>query len=207
MAMVPGRRADGATIVHFHGNGETIADSRWMATEMMSRGVSFVSVEYRGYGSSPSEGPTEAGLYADAEGALDALRAEGIGADAITLFGTSLGSGVAVEMARRGRGGKLVLSTPYTSIPAVAQRIVPLLPMGLVLSDRFDNLAKARELELPTLIVHGDRDELVPYDMGVALSHAFPHAELITVSGGHHNDLFVLQRDALLEAIVRHARR
>lgn len=203
----PSHGADGdrPIVVYFHGNGETIADSVWLGRELVARGVSFVAVEYRGYGASPSRGPTETGLYADAEAVLRWVASEWASAACITLFGASLGSGVAVEMAVRGHAGRLVLSTPYTSIPAVVARIVPLLPARLLVADHFDNLEKATRVRLPTLIFHGDEDELVPYDMGVTLARAIAGAELLTVEGGHHNDLFVLERDRLLDALVVHA--
>jgi pimeloyl-ACP methyl ester carboxylesterase len=137
------RPSKSRTIVFFHGNGETIGDAVGLATELSRRGLGFVAVEYRGYGNSPTHGPSEAGLYADAEAALRGLASEGIGPEDVTLWGSSLGSGVAVEMATRGLGSRLLLSTPYTSIPAAAQRLMPLLPMKWVVGDRYDNLAKA----------------------------------------------------------------
>ena len=75
------------------------------------------------------------------------------------LFGRSLGSGVAAEMARRGFGGRLVMVSPYTSIVAIAKRVFPLLPARLLVRDRFDTLSKASEIKIPCLIVHSARDE------------------------------------------------
>jgi hypothetical protein len=196
----------GRTIVHFHGNGETIADSTWLAGELADRGLGFVAVEYRGYGGSEaSRGPSEDGLYADAEGVLIALANEGVRSEDVVLWGTSLGSGVAVEMAVRGHCARLVLVTPYTSIVAVASRIVPILPARIVVGDRFDSIGKADRVRVPTLVIHGDKDALVPYHMGVSLTRAIEGAELVTIPGGHHNDLFVQARDRILDAIARHA--
>ncbi len=190
-------------IVFFHGNGETIGDSVGLAAELNGRGLGFVAVEYRGYGSSPAHGPSEAGLYADAQAVLLSLAAEGIAPGDITLWGSSLGSGVAVEMATRGFGSRLLLSTPYTSMPAVAQRLLPVLPMRWVVSDCYDNLAKAPGLALPTLVIHGDADRLVPYDHGVTLSQAIAGAELVTVAGAGHNDWLVMGGDELLTRVER----
>ncbi len=202
--------AGGRTIVFFHGNGETIADSVDLAAELAARGLGFVSVEYRGYGAArtlSTASPSEDGLYHDAEAVLQGLRATGFERDDIVLWGSSLGSGIAVEMAIRGYGSRLILATPYTSIPDVAARFVPFLPTTLIIGDHFDNLAKAPRLNLPTLILHGDKDRLVPYRMGVRLSKAIAGAELITVSGGGHNDLFVVARQRLLAAVQAHASR
>jgi hypothetical protein len=190
------------TIVFFHGNGESIADSVALGQMLRARGVTFVAVEYRGYGTSPSEHPSEAGLYADAEAALVAEASA-----ALTLWGSSLGSGIAVEMATRGHAARLILQAPYTSIPAVAQRWLPILPMSLLIGDRFDNLAKAPAVRVPTLIIHGDDDAVVPHDMGKTLAKAIAGAELLTIAGAGHNDLFARDRDRIIDAIVAHATR
>jgi fermentation-respiration switch protein FrsA (DUF1100 family) len=201
--------ADGAarTLVHFHGNGETIADNFVLASLLHERGLGVALVEYRGYGVSRGATPSEAGLYLDATAALDALSERGIDAAHVVLWGTSLGTGVAVEMARRGRGAALVLVAPYTSIPKVAARHVPIFPMRLVFADRYDSLSKAGEIRVPTLVIQGDRDEVIPFDMGQTLTAAIPGARLITVAGGHHNDLFALEGEMLLDAIATHAKR
>src|SRR5262249_15681369 len=155
------------------------------------RGFGAALVEYRGYGASAASGaPTEEGLYADASAILDALGARGVAPRDLVLWGTSLGTGVAAEMARRGGGAALVLVSPYTSIPRVAARGAWFLPVGLVVPDRLDTLAKAAEIRVPVLIVHGDRDGVIPYDMGVELSRAIAGADLVTIAGGGHNDLF-----------------
>ncbi len=189
-------------LVHFHGNGETIGSTLPLASVLRARGLRVVLVEYRGYGVSRDAGsPSERGLYADAEAVLDALAREGVGRDRIVLWGTSLGTGVATEMAVRGRGRALVLVAPYTSIPRVAAGIVPILP-ALVIRDRYDSLAKAANVSVPTLVVHGDRDEVIPYAMGVELSRAIAGARLLTVEGGGHNDLYL--RPQVLDAMVEH---
>ena len=192
-------------IVFFHGNGETVADGLALGREIARRGLGFVALEYRGYGGARAEDPSEPGLYADAEGVLAALGDRGIGAERITLWGNSLGTGVAMEMARRGRGERLVLQAPYTSIPDVAARFAPFLPLRLLIDDAFDNASKAPTIAVPTLVLHGDRDGVVPYDMGVALAARIPGAELVTVAGGGHNDLFVRDRERLLARLVAFA--
>ena len=192
------------TVVHFHGNGETLRTLLPFGVELHRSGLGVLLVEYRGYGSSPGE-PTEAGLYLDAKAALDALDRDGVPSARVVLSGTSLGTGVAAEMAARGRGARLVLMTPYTSIPRLARRFAPFLPTGWIIDDRFDTLSKAPRLLLPVLIIHGDADEVVPYAMGQELAAAIPGARLITVPGGHHNDLFALRGQALHAALVAHA--
>lgn len=194
------------TLVHFHGNGDTIRSMGGVASDLLQRGFAVLLVEYRGYGSSRASGPpSENGLYLDAEAALDALSADGIGADRIVLWGTSLGTGIATEMAARGRGRALILVTPYTSIPAIVDRASPgLLPSTFIARDRFDNLEKAKGVYVPTLIAHGDSDEIVPYDMGAELARAFQNAQLVTVPGARHGDVYV--RGRLVDVIANFAR-
>jgi pimeloyl-ACP methyl ester carboxylesterase len=126
------------TIVFFHGNGEVIGDDLWLAEQMSARGFSTVLVEYRGYGRSAGS-PSEAGLYADAEAVFAELARRGTGPQNVVLWGQSLGTGVAAEMARRGHGAKLVLISPYTSIPDVGAAVMPWLPVRLLVADRFSS--------------------------------------------------------------------
>ncbi|MBI4703703.1 MAG: alpha/beta fold hydrolase [Deltaproteobacteria bacterium] len=202
----PAPGSSSRSIVFFHGNGETVADSVFVAAELVERGLGFVAVEYRGYGESRQGKPTEQGLYVDAEAVLAALASEGTGPDRVVLWGSSLGSGVAVEMAVRGHGCRLVLSSPFTSIPTVARRHFPFLPMRLIVEDEYDSLSKAGRLKLPTLVIHGDHDRVVPYDLGVTLSRAIAGSELVTVPGAGHNDLFLHDGRRLLDRIAAHAK-
>jgi fermentation-respiration switch protein FrsA (DUF1100 family) len=118
------------------------------------------------------------------------------------LWGTSLGTGVAAEMARRGRGARLVLEAPYTSIPGLVADVAPFVPADLLVLDRFDTLSKSSEIRIPTLVLHGDADEVVPFWMGRRLADAIPGARLVRVPGAHHGDLFARDGARLLEDIV-----
>lgn len=191
-----------SVVVHFHNNRERAEQSAGVARELAERGMGVVLVEYRGYATAGSASPSEEGLYADAEAVLTMLRARGVGPERIVLWGTSLGTGVAAEMARRGRGGRLVLMTPYTSIPDLVSDFVPFLPTGLLVADHFDTLSKAASIGIPTLVVHGDADEIVPFRMGERLAAAIPGARLLRVAGGHHGDLLQRAHARIVDAIV-----
>ncbi|EAU61803.1 hydrolase of the alpha/beta superfamily [Stigmatella aurantiaca DW4/3-1] len=192
------------TVVHFHGNGEQLADAEWLAQAFQEAGLGFYAVEYPGYGLARGRESSEQGLYAAAEVALEHLHRElGVARERTVLQGQSLGSGVAVEMARRGRGARLALITPYTSIPDIGARLFPWLPVRLLARDVFDSASKAPGLTLPVLILHGSRDEVVPVDMGVRLGTLFPNATLRLLQGLHHND--VLSEPATREELMRFA--
>ena len=193
---------DATVVVHFHNNREVAEDSVGIARELATRGLGIVLVEYRGYGGSSDGSPSEQGLYLDAEAVLDLLAARGVGPDRIVLWGTSLGTGVAAEMARRGRGGRLVLVTPYTSIPDLVTDVAPFVPAGVLIGDHFDTLAKASAIEVPTIVVHGDADEIVPFRMGERIAAAIPAARLVRIVGGHHGDLLHRASARVIDAIA-----
>lgn len=197
----PGAR----TVVHFHNNRETIASRVDVARELRARGLGVLLVEYRGYGVSRGPEPSEEGLYLDAECALDMLARRGAGPDRVVLWGTSLGTGVAAEMAQRGRGARLVLVTPYTSIPGLvtdAVRVLPPLSARVLVPDHFDTLAKCGAIHVPTLVIHGDADEIVPVWMGESVAGAIAGARFVRVEGAHHGDLFVRDHARLLGEIA-----
>lgn len=179
------------TIVYFHGNGEVVGDDVPLARELVRRGFHVILAEYRGFGMSAPGPPSEEGLYADAEAVLDALAARGVGKDRVVLWGMSLGTGVAAEMARRGRGEALVLVAPYTSIVDVAVHFFPYIPVRLLMAERFDTLSKAPGIHARAIVLHGMRDEVVPFSMGQRVASEIPGAVFVPVEGGHHADLFV----------------
>lgn len=193
------------TVVHFHGNGEQLADTAWLAQRFQDAGLGFYAVEYPGYGLAAGQGPSEKGIYAAAETALAHLQgALEVPRERTVLQGQSLGSGVAVEMAKRDRGARLVLISPYTSVTEIGARIFPLLPASLLVRDPFDSAAKAPGLRLPVLILHGTRDEIIPVDMGQRLGALFPNATVRLLDGRSHNDVF--DRPSIFENLMRFAR-
>lgn len=181
-------REGAPTVVHFHGNGEQLLDQQQLGAALRARGVGFVAVEYPGYGASPGT-PTEECIYAAAEAALLLLRGSGIPPEKTVLSGRSLGTGVAVEMARRGHGSRVILVSPYTSITDMAALTFPLLPTRLLVRDRFDTASKAAAVEVPVLIIHGEADSLIPVEMARKLGERFPRATVQIVPGAGHNDV------------------
>lgn len=194
------------TIVHFHGNGEQLSDQAPLVRAFSGAGLGACAVEYPGYGLSRKNTPDEHAIYEDAETALEHLALLGVPASSVVLEGQSLGTGVAVEMARRGYGSRLVLISPYTSLVDMARHIAPFLPVGRLVTERFDTAAKAPRIDLPALVIHGEDDEIIPVSMGRRVAKLLPHAELVIVAGGHHNDLFAVDGPDLIRRIVAFAR-
>jgi pimeloyl-ACP methyl ester carboxylesterase len=174
--------------------------------ELSQYGLGVVLPEYRGYGMVSDASPSEEGLYADAEAVLDNLNARGVASDRIVLCGMSLGTGVAAEMARRGRAAALILLAPFTSLPDVVTDVVPMLPARLLMPDRFDTLGKSPGIHVPTLVVHGAADEVVPEWMGREIAQTISGARFMSVPGAHHGDLFVRDGQRLLREIMNFAK-
>jgi pimeloyl-ACP methyl ester carboxylesterase len=185
-------------VVHFHGNGEQVLDTLDLGEALQTEGLGFLAVEYPGYGFAPGA-PTEEGIYAAAVSALEWVKAE-----RVVLSGQSIGTGVAVEMARRGYGERVALFSPYTSVTALAALHFSWLPTGLLVRDRFDSAAKAPQIHQPVLIVHGEQDDLIPIALGEELAKRFPKAQLVRVAGAGHNDLW--SRRELVPLLVKFAR-
>ena len=93
-------------------------------------------------------------------------------------------------------------SGPYTSIP----ELVPFAPLRAAMPDRFDTMAKARAIDVPALVVHGDADEIVPFEMGDRIARALPDARFLAVRGGRHGDLFAREPSAIYDAVANLAR-
>jgi len=126
-------------------------------------------VSYRGYAGNPGT-PTEEGLYADGRAALGFLAERGIGPGGVVLYGESLGSGVAVDVARQQAASEpvaaVILESPFSSIADVAQTHYPFVPARWLVKDRFDSVAKIAAIGTPLLILHGGRDRVVPQRFG-----------------------------------------
>jgi pimeloyl-ACP methyl ester carboxylesterase len=180
----------GPVVVHFHGNGEQVGWLGWLAEAYAAQGVSFAAVEYPGYPGAAGA-PSEAAILSAARAALAHLTGPlGVARERLVLEGQSLGSGVAVALAAEGWGRRLVLLTPYTSLPDVAAAAFPFVPARLLLLDRFDSMARAAGVTRPALVVHGTADRVVPFELGRALSAALPRARLLELPGVGHNDVW-----------------
>jgi fermentation-respiration switch protein FrsA (DUF1100 family) len=185
----------GQVLVYFQGNAGTIGDREHKVRPFIDAGFGVLLVGYRGFGNNPGN-PTEEGLYADGASALKWLSQVGISAHRWALYGESLGSGVATEMAwRQARQGTpvgtLVLEAPFTSMGDAAASHYPYVPAKLLVRDRFDSLAKIDAIDTKLMIVHGTRDRTVPYRQGEALfAKAKEPKTFQRVENAGHADLF-----------------
>jgi fermentation-respiration switch protein FrsA (DUF1100 family) len=185
-------RADDESLGHvllFHGNAGNIGDRLLHARLLANVGLDVFSFDYRGYGRSTGS-PSEEGTYADGRAALAALlRQEGVDPRRVLYLGESLGGAVAVALARETPPRALILLSTFTSVREMGRVHYPFIPAPVV-PDAYPSLERIRELGCPLLVLHGDRDEIVPLDQGKALFAAAPEPKRLHVfPGAGHNDL------------------
>jgi uncharacterized protein len=175
-------------LVWSHGNGGNVANRADVVLALRARGVGVLAYDYRGYGRSDGR-PSEAGVYRDAHAAYESERARGTAPGRIVCFGESLGSAVTLRLATERPCAGVALVAPFTTLADVARRHYG--PLGALAGDRFDALSCVRRLAVPLLVVHGDRDEIVPYELGERLFAAAPEPKrFVPAPGAHHNDVF-----------------
>ncbi|HET6370512.1 MAG TPA: alpha/beta hydrolase [Nitrospiria bacterium] len=193
------------TLLWFHGNagniGHRVDPIRRLHDAL---NVNILMIDYREYGKSNGE-VSEEGTYRDAIAAYDYLLTRSdVDPKRIVLFGQSLGAGVAVELALKRKAAGLILEAPFTSIAAMAKAAFPWLPIGGLLSTRYDNLSKIARVNVPLLILQGDRDEVVPYAQGRQLFEAAKEPKTFyTIQGAGHNDTYLIGGEPYHRALFR----
>ena len=160
------------TILYYHGNAYNLGDRAPIFSALADKGFGVMGVSYRGYGKS-SGSPTEGGLYMDARAGMEYLtQKQHIPLHHIILFGESLGTGVAVQMAIEYDVGGLVLQSPYTAVAARAAEIHFYVPVSWMIKDHFFTIHKISRVKAPLLIFHGERDTTIPIAHGKAVFDA-----------------------------------
>lgn len=165
---VPPTRDDAPVFLYFHGNANGLDRRAKRFGLLTADGSGLLAMSYRGYGGSEGN-PTEAALHADAERIHAALAAK-VAPERIVIFGESLGSGVALNLARKAKARALILDSPYVSILSRGQASYPWLPVSWLLTDTFRSDLWIAEAKIPTLIIHGTADVTIPVEESAALA-------------------------------------
>ncbi len=190
-------------LLWFHGNAGNISHRVENIKLLHQRvNVNVFIFDYRGYGRSEGR-VSEEGTYGDASAALEYLRSRGdVDPKGIIFFGRSLGAAVAADLAAREDCLALILESPFISIREMARAAFPLLPIGPLLRTRYDVAGKIVKVRAPLLVLHGDRDEVVPYEQGKKVFAAAPGPkEFYTIRGAHHNDTYIVGGEAYFTAL------
>jgi fermentation-respiration switch protein FrsA (DUF1100 family) len=180
------------TIVYFHGNAGHLGDRMFKADSFAPHGYGFVLVGYRGYSGNPGQA-SEQGFYEDGRTVINMLLAEGIKIEDIIIYGESIGSGTATQMATEyPKARALILEAPFTSAAEVAERIYFFLPVRKLMRDKFENDKKIASITMPLLVIHGTKDLTVVYRLGQKLFAKSKSRikEFVTVEGAGHGDLY-----------------
>ncbi|MEO1204910.1 MAG: alpha/beta hydrolase [Pseudomonadota bacterium] len=180
------------TLLYFHGNAGTLADRNERISKHQEAGRGVFIMSYRGYSGSTGK-PSEPRNVADAKLAYDTLRSKGVAAEDVILYGESIGSGVAVQVAAEKDVGGIVLDAPYTSIVDVAEICYPRLPVRALMRDRYETLERhLPRVSAPVFVIHGEADQVIPVEMGRKIAAQAPAGgTIVTFPEAGHTDHYL----------------
>ena len=153
------------TILFLHGNAGSLENRIHKINHFKDMNINFLLVAWRGFSGNKGT-PTEKGLYEDAESAVRWLKSKGVSENNIIVYGESLGTGVATEIAQNKNFAGIILESPFTSMIDAGKDKYPYLPVRLLLKDRYESNKKIKNINSPILIMHGKVDNIVPFYMG-----------------------------------------
>lgn len=173
---IPAASPETGVLLYLHGNGENIGGNVEHSQRFHQLGFSVLLIDYRGYGKSEGNFPTEGRVYQDAEAAWDYLvQQRGIAPQEIFVYGHSLGGAIAIDLAtRHPEIPGLIVESSFTSMGDMVdhQGVYGLLPKNILLTQRFDSISKIKSLKMPLLLIHGTADLTVPATMSQLLFDA-----------------------------------
>jgi uncharacterized protein len=186
---VPAHAPPAGHLLLCHGNGGNVGDRVTAIALLNAAGFDVLAFDYRGYGRSSGRA-SEQGTYRDARAARAALlERPGVDPERVFYLGESLGAAVAIELAGEHPPAGLILQSPFTSIRDMARLHYPFIPRALV-PDAYPSLRRIAALDVPLLVLHGDRDEIVPSLHGEALYEAATSPKRLEILAGvGHNDV------------------
>ena len=194
-----------ATIIYFHGNGGNISNVGWVGETLAARGFNVLLLDYRGYGRSEGDVDDEQGLYADADAGYQYVTGtRGIRPESVVLYGQSLGTAVAADLASRRKCAAVILESGFSSASDLASTVLPVLPRRLhfLIKNRFESARKLSQVNCPVLIVHGDPDETIPSENGRRLFAAANQPKALLIFPGAGHSVFGSQGNKYLELIA-----
>ena len=196
------------TLLYFHGNGNALTYRSGRVATFQAEGYGVLMIAYRGYSGSTGK-PTEADIVADARMAHDLLRREGLMPEDIVIYGESLGTSVAVQTAIVKPARALILEAPFTSMVDAWRQFwpAPILPLSVLMRDQFDSKRVIDQLRMPVLVMHGERDRLVGFELGRALFEAAPKPKRFEAfPEARHTDLYDYNAIAAVRAFLADVR-
>jgi fermentation-respiration switch protein FrsA (DUF1100 family) len=156
------------TILYLHGNAGSLENRIHKINHFEDININFLLLSWRGFSGNKGQ-PTEQGLYIDAKAAIKWLKEKGIENQNIIIYGESLGTGIATEIAQNKNYAGVILESPFTSMIEAGSSKYPIFPIKLLLKDKYESDKKIKNIKSPILIMHGEQDRIVPFRMGKKL--------------------------------------
>jgi len=153
------------TILYLHGNAGSLENRIHKINHFNDMNINFLLLAWRGFNGNAGK-PTEQGLYQDARSAVKWLINQGVREENIIIYGESLGTGVATEIAQNQNFAGIILESPFTSMVAAGKSKYPIFPIKLLLKDKYESEKKIKNITSPILVMHGEVDNIVPFWMG-----------------------------------------
>ena len=156
------------TLLFFHGNAGSLENRIYKLNDLSKLNLNYLIVAYRGFSGNKGS-PSEEGLYKDARAAKYWLNLNNINDQNIIVYGESLGTAVAIDLAKDHKFAGIILESPFTSMLKLSRKYYAWLPTGLLLKDKYETDKKINKVFAPILILHGRNDNIVPFEMGETL--------------------------------------
>ena len=153
------------TILYLHGNAGSLENRIHKINHFDNININFLLLAWRGFNGNAGK-PTEQGLYQDARSAVKWLINQGVSEKNIIIYGESLGTGIATEIAQNRNFAGIILESPFTSMIAAGKSRYPIFPIKLLLKDKYESDKKIKNIMAPILVMHGEADKIVPFWMG-----------------------------------------
>lgn len=191
LPFIGGKEHDKNTVVIlFHGNGGAAIHRVFKAKLFNLYGYDVVLAEYPGYGTNTDTRPSESAFYEAGRTIIRQTKKDFPGHELI-IYGESIGSGTAVQMATEFDIKALIVEVGFSSLMDVAQNIYPFFPVGYLLKDRYDNISKISEVDATLIIIHGEKDTIIPIKYGEKLFDAAGEKKyFIRIDEAGHNDVY-----------------
>ena len=175
-------------VFYLHGNAGSLRDWGWVYTDFISRGYDLLILDYRTFGKSKGK-LSEQNMVNDACFVFDQV-SETYPKENIVIYGRSIGTGVALQLAAQRKAKGLILESPFYSIADIASKIAPIFPVKLLLRFKFESYSYINQVNYPTYIIHGVEDKIVPFSSGNKLAQeAKNETYLIPVQEAQHDNL------------------
>jgi len=207
----PAENPNAPAVLYLHGTRWSLTGQVYRLEQLRAFGFSVLAIDYRGFGKSDGDLPSERTVYEDAHAAWDWLVAEQPVPARRFIYGHSLGGAVAVDLAASlgqqdgAAAGGLIVESSFTTLADMAREVTSAwLPIGLLLSQKFDSMSKMAKVTMPVLVVHGAADRFVPSRFSQQLyDAATAPKELLLVEGGSHNNSMRTGADRYREAFSK----